>query len=152
MGKRKFLIVVDMQKDFIDGALGTQEAQAMVPAAAARIRECKAAGYTLIATLDTHEEDYMETREGKNLPVPHCIKGSEGHKLYGKIARVSKFASAVFEKGTFGSDALFEYILDGKYDQIELCGLLSNTGVLSNTVIAKTAAPYAKIIVDANCT
>ena len=76
MATHKFLIAVDMQNDFIDGALGTKEAVAIVAAAAERIRACREAGDTLIATLDTHDEDYMQTQEGRNLPVPHCIRGS----------------------------------------------------------------------------
>lgn len=146
------LVVVDYQNDFVTGSLGFAGASRLEAPIMRKIQKYIIDGGEVVFTLDTHASNYLGTEEGKNLPVPHCIKGSEGHKLYGKIARVSKFASAVFEKGTFGSEALFEYILDGKYDQIELCGLLSNTGVLSNTVIAKTAAPYAKIIVDANCT
>ena len=85
MKDRRFLIAVDMQKDFIDGALGTKEAQEMVEAAAARIRECKEAGYTLIATLDTHGDDYMETREGKFLTVSHCVRETAGWKLDPRI-------------------------------------------------------------------
>ena len=81
MKEKRFLIVVDMQNDFIDGSLGTAEAQAIVPAVADRIRAARAAGETVIATLDTHGADYMDTREGKYLPVPHCVKGTEGWKL-----------------------------------------------------------------------
>ena len=104
MEEQKFLIVVDMQKDFIDGALGTQEAQAMVSAAAARITECKAAGYTLIATLDTHEENYMETREGKHLPVPHCIRGTAGWRIRPEIMDALGDDAILVEKPTFGRD------------------------------------------------
>ena len=81
MADRKFLIVVDMQNDFIDGSLGTPEAQAMVEAAEKRIHECRQAGYRIIATLDTHTPDYMETSEGKHLPVLHCIRGTHGWEI-----------------------------------------------------------------------
>ena len=86
MATHKFLIVVDMQNDFIDGALGTREAVAIVAAAAERIRACREAGDTLIATLDTHDEDYMQTQEGHNLPVPHCIRCTAGWQLRPEIA------------------------------------------------------------------
>lgn len=82
----KYLIVIDMQKDFIDGALGTAEAVAIVPAVVERIRQAKAAGETVIATMDTHGENYMDTAEGKKLPVPHCIKGTDGWKIPPEIA------------------------------------------------------------------
>ena len=81
MAEKKILIAVDLQNDFIDCALGTKEAEAIVPAAAARIREWREAGAEIFATLDTHEANYMETREGKKLPVPHCIRGTEGWQL-----------------------------------------------------------------------
>ena len=81
MKEKRFLIVVDMQNDFIDGSLGTPEAQAIVPAVVERIRQAREAGETVIATMDTHEEDYLETREGRWLPVPHCIQGTEGWRL-----------------------------------------------------------------------
>ena len=84
--KKKILVVVDMQKDFIDGALGTREAQAIVPTAAKRVREARAAGEALIATLDTHGPDYMQTSEGRHLPVPHCIRGEAGWELNAEIA------------------------------------------------------------------
>ena len=95
-------VVACLTKDFIDGALGTPEAQAIVPAAAARIRACREAGYTLIATLDTHTEDYLNTPEGKKLPVPHCIRGTEGWRLNPAIEAELK-GCALVEKPTFGS-------------------------------------------------
>ena len=104
MKEKKFLVVVDMQKDFIDGSLGTQEAQEMTPDAVKRIRECKAEGYTLIATLDTHEENYMDTAEGKKLPVPHCIRGTAGWKLDGRVREALGECVLVIEGTSF--DAL----------------------------------------------
>ena len=86
MSEKKFLIVVDMQKDFVDGALGTKEARAIVSAAAKRIRECREKGYTVIATMDTHGEDYLSTPEGRKLPVKHCVRGSGGWALDKTIA------------------------------------------------------------------
>ena len=86
MVMRKILIVIDMQNDFIDGSLGTKEAEAIVEAAAGRIRACREAGWKIIATLDTHGDDYLETREGRWLPVPHCIQGTEGWRVHPGLA------------------------------------------------------------------
>ena len=148
----KLLVVVDYQNDFVNGSLGFPGAEKLEKPILKKIQQYLIDGDEVVFTLDTHASNYLDTEEGKYLPVPHCIKGTDGHKLYGNVARISKFASAIFEKGTFGCEALGEYILDGRYEVIELCGLVSNICVLSNAVIAKTAAPYAHIIVDARCT
>ncbi len=154
MSNQRFLIVVDMQKDFIDGALGTQEAQAMVDAAAARIRECKAAGYTLIATLDTHGDDYLETREGKNLPVPHCVRGTAGWQLDPRIREALGDALLV-EKPTFGSVRLPEIVRDmcgGEAPaRIELIGLCTDICVVSNAPLLKAAFPETDFSVCQDC-
>lgn len=147
----KLLVVVDYQNDFVIGSLGYPEAAELEAPILKKIQSYLLEGGEVVFTLDTHASDYLYTEEGRNLPIPHCIKGTEGHKLYGNAARISKFASAVFEKGTFACEALFDYIQDGKYEQIELCGPRSNTSLLANAVIAKTAAPYARITVDAEC-
>ena len=146
------LVVVDFQNDYITGSMGFPSAKKLEGPILRKIQQYLIDGDEVVFTLDTHASNYLDTEEGKNLPVPHCIKGTEGHKFYGNAARISKFASAIFEKGTFGCEALGEYILDGKYDNIELCGPSSYLCVLPNAVISKTAAPYAHIIVDAKCT
>ena len=146
------LVVVDYQNDFVNGSLGFSGAEKLEVPIMEKIQKYLIDGDEVVFTLDTHASNYLDTEEGRNLPIPHCIKDTEGHKLYGNVARISKFASAIFEKGTFGCEALYEYILDGKYDTIELCGLVSNICILSNAVIAKTAAPYAHLVVDARCT
>ena len=152
MEKQNFLIVVDMQNDFIDGSLGTKEAQAIVPAVAARIRECKEAGFAVIATLDTHEENYMETQEGKFLPVLHCIKGTEGHAV---IPELREFLpeSKVFLKGTFGSVDLGAYLKkrEEEIESIELIGLCTDICVVSNALLLKAAMPEVPIFVDSKC-
>lgn len=148
----KLLVVVDYQNDYVNGSLGYPGAEKLEAPILKKIQKYVLDGGEVVFTLDTHAKNYLDTEEGRNLPVPHCIKGTDGHKLYGRVARISKFASAIFEKGAFGCEALSEYILDGKYEQIELCGPASNLCVLSNAVIAKTAAPYAHVIVDAGCT
>ena len=150
---KQFLIVVDLQKDFVDGALGTKEAAAMIPAAAARIRECREAGYTLIATLDTHGLDYPDTAEGKKLPVPHCIRGTEGWKLHPGVSGELEGCLTV-EKPTFGSIRLPEVIRElagGEAFSIELIGLCTDICVVSNALLLKANFPEAPISVRADC-
>ena len=154
MAERKFLIVVDMQKDFIDGSLGTREAQAIVPAAAAYIRACRDAGYTVIATLDTHEENYLDTAEGRKLPVRHCIRGTEGWRLNSAVAEAAGDCLLV-EKPTFGSVRLPEVIREGlEADDelhIELMGLCTDICVVSNALLLKAHFPEAELAVRAAC-
>ncbi len=150
---KKILIAVDLQNDFIDGALGTKEAEAIVPAAAARIREYRKEGAEIIATLDTHGEDYMQTREGKKLPVPHCIRGTEGWQLDPAIREAAGDAVLV-EKPTFGSVRLPELIrtLAGEDTPvIELLGLCTDICVVSNALLLKANYPEAPIAVRADC-
>ena len=146
---RKILVVVDMQKDFIDGALGFEGADKIIPGIIAKIKEYEASGDEIVYTLDTHFDNYMNTQEGKNLPVPHCIKGSEGHELVPALKTLLSDCLC-FEKPTFGSLKLGNYINDNaeKYDSIEICGLVSNICVISNAIVAKAAAPEAEIIIN----
>lgn len=151
---KKILVVVDMQKDFIDGALGTPEAQAIVPAAAAHIQKRKAEGYHLIATLDTHGENYMATAEGKKLPVPHCIRNTSGWQLNGQIAKALGQCVLV-EKPSFGSlklPAIVEKLTQGAEQvTIELIGLCTDICVVSNALILKANFPEANLQVVAGC-
>ena len=142
---KKLLIVVDYQNDFVNGSLGFPLAQKLEDGIAAKIEEYK--NDEIIYTLDTHYENYADTQEGKNLPVSHCIKGTNGHKLYGKIQKLLE-GRRYFEKNTFPSLELGKYLEGKDYDIIELCGLVSNICVISNAVIAKAACPEAQIIVD----
>ena len=146
---KKLLIVVDMQNDFIDGSLGTKEAQAIVPKVAEKIRTYKEDGWDVIFTMDTHKEDYLDSLEGKNLPVVHCVKGTNGWALHKEI---DKFEGRRFEKETFGCLECGRFASQKGYDQVELVGLVSNICVLTNAVLLKTALPEAEIIVDAACT
>ena len=153
MSEKRFLIVVDMQKDFVDGALGTPEAQAIVTPAAERIRACREAGWTVIATLDTHGEDYLETSEGKKLPVRHCIRGTAGWQLDPRI-RTELSGCALLEKPTFGSVRLPELIrtLAGEDTPvIELLGLCTDICVISNALLLKAHFPEAPIAVRKAC-
>lgn len=149
---KHFLIVVDMQKDFITGALGTPEAVAIVPAAAEKIRTHTG---EIFVTYDTHFENYMETAEGRKLPVPHCIKGTEGWQLDNAIsaALAEKDYTAV-EKITFGAAALPEQIraaAGGEEFTLTLIGLCTDICVVSNALLLKAHFPEASITVDASC-
>ena len=154
MKEQKILIVVDMQNDFIDGALGTREAGAIVAAAAERIRACRAAGYRIIATLDTHGENYMDPAEGQKLPVPHCIRGTEGWQLNPQI-REALGDCTLLEKPTFGSTRLPELIREGlEADDrltIEAMGLCTDICVVSNVLLLKAHFPEARIAVNTGC-
>ena len=150
----KFLIVVDMQNDFIDGALGTAEAQAMVPATVARIRQARQEGETILATLDTHGSDYMNTPEGRKLPVPHCIRETEGWQIHPEVMEAMGDALLV-EKPTFGSTRLPEILRGLAQDPaamtIELIGLCTDICVVSNTLLLKAHFPEADIRVREAC-
>ena len=154
MSEKKFLVVVDMQKDFIDGSLGTKEAVEIVDAAAERIRVCRAAGWQVIATLDTHGADYMDTAEGRKLPVPHCIRGTAGWLLDGRIEEALGDALRL-EKPTFGSVRLPQIIRErtepGDEIVIEVLGLCTDICVVSNALLLKAHFPEAKIAVNARC-
>ena len=149
---KKCLIVVDYQNDFVSGSLGFEKAKELDSKIANLIDKYHNNSDDVVFTLDTHYDDYMNTNEGKSLPVPHCIKGTIGHNLYGKVSQSVKESDLLFEKNTFGSTLLFEYLKNKEYDSIELCGLLSNMCVLANAIIAKTCCPNAKIIIDKKCT
>ena len=149
---QKCLIVVDYQNDFVSGSLGYPEAAALEENIAAKIEKYRNSGDEVIFTLDTHGADYMQTQEGHNLPVPHCIEGTPGHALYGKAARLRLEGDQAFCKNTFGSGALYDYLKANRFESIELVGVVSNICVISNAILAKTAQPETPIIVDSACT
>jgi len=145
------LIVVDFQNDFVCGSLGFSGAEALEAPIVAKIEAALAAGDDLAFTLDTHDDQYLSSQEGRLLPIPHCIASTEGHRLYGKVAEYAA-RGITFYKPIFGSSALMRHLLDRSYDKIELCGLVSNICVLSNAVICRTAQPEAEIVVDSMAT
>lgn len=149
---KKFLVVVDMQKDFVDGALGTKEACGIVPAAVEKIRGF---GGEIFVTYDTHYENYMETAEGKKLPVSHCIKGTPGWELDKDIAAALEGREYTpVEKKTFGSVDLPGMIYKaagGEDFSIELIGLCTDICVISNALILKANFPEACIAIDEKC-
>ena len=148
---RKILIVIDMQNDFIDEALGTKEAVSIVEAVKEKIRSFPAED--VIATMDTHDEGYMQTQEGKNLPVMHCIKGTDGWKIRPDIAELLTGAK-IYEKPTFGSTALAADLKDlseKEEIELELIGLCTDICVVSNALLLKASMPEVRISVDAAC-
>jgi nicotinamidase/pyrazinamidase len=149
---KKVLIVVDYQKDFVDGTLGFKKAETLEPIICQKIEQYKNSGDDIIFTFDTHPIQYLETREGKHLPIPHCIQDTDGWNLYGKVASYFHHDSKFFIKGCFGSLSLANYLKDKSYDTVELCGVVSNICVLSNAVLAQAALPEAEIVIDAAAT
>lgn len=149
---KKFLIVVDMQKDFVDGALGTPEAVKIVPNV---VKKIKGFDGEIIVTYDTHSENYMETSEGKHLPVPHCIKGTDGWMLDSDVQNALKGREYTeVEKPTFGSVNLPDIIKSKAGDEefsVELIGLCTDICVVSNALLLKANFPEANISVDSAC-
>lgn len=141
----KILVVVDMQNDFIDGALGTSEAVAIVPYVKQVIESFEG---KVFFTRDTHFDDYMNTQEGKNLPVPHCIKGSDGWQIRPELDSLRK-AEAI-DKVTFGSSALVDVLKKEKdIEEITFIGLCTDICVISNVAVVKAFFPEIPISVDA---
>lgn len=149
---KSFLIVVDMQKDFVDGALGSKEAVAIVPNVVKKIKEFDG---DIFVTYDTHFENYMETNEGKNLPVKHCIKGTDGWKLNDEVAAaLSGKEYTEVEKITFGSVKLPELVKAAAGDEkftVELVGLCTDICVVSNALMLKANFPEMDMSVDSAC-
>ena len=146
---KKAIVVVDMQNDFVDGALGTAEAQAMLPRMVEKLTAARAAGTALVFTMDTHGTDYLTTQEGAHLPVPHCIRGTAGWAIVEQLRPFADAAAAVIEKPTFGATALPAALVD--YDAIEFVGLCTDICVISNALLVKAFYPEKRISVDATC-
>ncbi|HZW48708.1 MAG TPA: cysteine hydrolase family protein [Bacillota bacterium] len=148
---KKLLIVVDYQNDFVKGSLGFPEAVLLEAKIVDKIQQYRANGDDVIFTFDTHDTNYAQTQEGHFLPVAHCLCDTDGWKLYGAVAGYRKAEDLSFAKTNFGSEALFDYLRKVPFLSIELVGVVSNICVLSNAVLAKTAAPETLVIVDASC-
>ena len=143
----KILVVVDMQNDFIDGALGTPEATAIVPYVKEQIRNFDG---KVFFTRDTHFADYMETQEGKNLPIPHCVQGTPGWEIHPELEALR--TTEPIDKLTFGSSALPEVLAkEPDIESITFVGLCTDICVVSNALIIKATFPNAKVTVDQNC-
>ena len=147
---QNILLVIDMQNDFIDGALGTKEAFAIVPTVKAKIENFDG---TVLFTRDTHETCYMETQEGKNLPVPHCIRGTDGWQIRPELDALR--TTEVIDKPTFGSKELGTILTEmnekDEIGSITLIGLCTDICVISNAMLVKAFLPEVPIIVDSAC-
>lgn len=146
----KYLIVVDMQNDFIDGALGTKEAVAIVPAVKEKIKNFDG---RIIFTRDTHEADYLSTQEGKNLPVEHCVRGTGGWQINAELEALRK--NEAIDKPSFGSVELAQMLKaeneKENIESIELIGLCTDICVISNAMLIKAFLPEIPVEVDASC-
>lgn len=145
------LVAVDLQNDFVNGSLGFEEAEIVVQKAASVIEQHRKNQSAIIFTMDTHQKDYLNTQEGRKLPTPHCIQETKGWELSPAIEMLKKPQDPVFYKNTFGSMQLGAYLNEQQFHIVTFIGLVSNICVLSNAIIAKSALPEAKIIIDASC-
>ena len=143
----KILIVVDMQNDFISGSLGSKLAEAIVPGV---VEKAKNYDGKVIFTRDTHFADYMNTQEGRKLPVEHCVKDTAGWEICNEL---KPYAETVIDKITFGSVELPSVIKNfgEEIEEIELCGLCTDICVISNAMILKATFPEVKVSVDGKC-
>ena len=145
----KVLAIIDMQKDFIDGALGTKEAVAIVPKVAARLAQARVDGETVVFTRDTHHADYLSTQEGRKLPVPHCLEGTDGWQIDAALAVED---APIFDKPGFGSPALIEYLRSlPTLEGVEFIGLCTDICVVTNAMMTKGALPEVPLSVRADC-
>lgn len=157
---QKFLVVIDMQNDFIDGSLGTKEAQGIVNNVCDKIEDfyksVRPSEGRILVTMDTHNPDYLDTFEGKKLPVEHCIKYTPGwlinHKVFDAL-NLQNRRYKIFEKPTFGSRGLVRYMFDSVEEGLEITfvGLCTDICVISNVLMARAYFPDVKIVVDASC-
>jgi len=148
---KKILIVTDYQNDFIDGSLGFDGADAICPGIVKKIETYRSEGGEVLFTYDTHAENYLTTAEGRSLPVEHCIKNTHGWTLRSEIENVKLDTDKCIYKPSFGSAELMDYLRSGEYELVEFVGLVTNICIISNAIIAKTALPEARVIVDASC-
>jgi nicotinamidase-related amidase len=146
----KLLLVVDMQNDFIDGSLGTNEAPLIIGAIQNKIAHYKQNNFPIIFTRDTHDKNYLQTQEGKNLPVEHCIKDTIGWQITSQLDTAGSF---IFDKPSFGSIELSQYIKTNyaHTEEIEIAGLCTDICIISNAMILKAELPELIITVDSSC-
>ena len=145
----KVLAIIDMQKDFIDGALGTKEAVSIVPKVAARLKKAREDGETVVFTRDTHHADYLSTQEGRKLPVPHCMEGTAGWQI---DAALPVLDAPVIDKPGFGSPAQIDYLKGlPELESVEFIGLCTDICVITNAMMTKGALPEVPLFVRADC-
>ncbi len=158
--KKKVLVVIDMQNDFITGVLGNKECRAVVPKVIDRMKRAKVEGWNIICTKDTHEDNYLETGEGKRLPVKHCIRGTRGAELIDEIKELEKewreqgvfLKESPLEKGAFGSTELSRILATYDIDEIELIGVCTDICVISNAMILRSDFTNIEVAVNSDCT
>ena len=143
----KLLAVIDMQNDFIDGALGNAQTAAVVEPVRKRIAQCRADGWRVVFTRDTHDEDYLDTQEGKKLPVPHCLVGTQGWQICDGLAIDG---DTVLDKPAFGSMQLAAFAQKMHPQQIELIGVCTDICVISNALLIKAYLPETEVRVEAD--
>ena len=148
MYMKRLLVVVDMQKDFVNGSLGTKEADGIVANVQAKIEKYKSDGWSIVFTRDTHPADYLQSQEGQKLPVEHCIKGTDGWEI---IPELRKYVENVIDKPTFGSTELVSYVGNENVESIELIGLCTDICVVSNALLLKANYPELPIAIDVSC-
>lgn len=144
----KLLVIVDYQNDFVNGSMGFEGAELLDRKIAHKIRDYRKEGGEVIYTMDTHQEDYLGTQEGRKLATEHCIEDTQGHRLYGFTAKERTDKDKVFYKDTFGSLELANFLKFKDYESVELVGLESNISVFANAVLIKAALPETPVIVN----
>ncbi len=145
---KKLVAVIDMQNDFICGALSNSDTEKILPAVAEYIKRADEQGAEIVFTRDTHDENYAQTQEGRKLPVPHCVKNTKGWQI---AEALSDYVQNVFDKYTFGSLLLAQYALDNQFDCIDLVGVCTDICVISNALLLKAFLPEAEINVVESC-
>lgn len=147
---KKLLVVVDMQNDFVTGSLGTGEAQKIVPGVVDKVRTAIKEGTEVIFTRDTHQDNYLSTQEGRNLPIIHCVKNTKGWELIPELY-IYEVGNKVIDKSTFGSMALAMHVMQGHYSEVELIGLCTDICVISNALMLKSVNGELLVSVDSSC-
>lgn len=147
---KNLLVVVDYQVDFVQGSLGNKNALKIYPNILDVVNKFKENNDDIIFTKDTHENNYLNTIEGKNLPIIHCLKNSEGHKLYKDLENISK-SYTVINKETFPSIDLINVLKNKEYEEIYVCGVITNICVISNAIILKAIYPNTNINIIKSC-
>lgn len=145
---RKALVIIDMQNDFVFGALGSNDAQNILPAVKARIERGRIEGEEIVFTRDTHEENYLSTSEGKRLPVPHCIKHTHGWEIVDGLHRAGE---KIFDKPTFGSVELARFLTEKNFDEVTFCGVCTDICVVSNVLLYKAHSPEKAVRAIESC-
>ena len=145
---KKLLVVIDMQNDFVTGSLGSKDAVAILPNVMERIRLARENGVQVVFTRDTHFENYFSTQEGEKLPVLHCIKDTRGWEIADGLFEGNE---RVFDKPTFGSVQLAEFVKEERFDEVELVGVCTDICVVSNALLIKAYCPEIKVQVRADC-